>query len=273
MTVFDSFMWFMPLYILGGAITGLIAGLFGLGGGVVLVPLLLYLFSLQGLPEQHIPVMAAATALSTVLVTSAVAGHRYHRYGTVDWEVSRHLLPGFAMGALAGSFTATLVPAAFLKLLFAGYLWWAAWRIAFKWQPHASGRSTHLHEILPLSGFAIGLTSAMLGVGGGTMTVPLLLKLGFPMPVPLAVSIICAFPTALTGTLGYIFWGLGQEGLPWGSFGYVYLPAALAVILVSPFTAPLGVHLAHILPAELLKRWFAVLLFFLGNRIFYSTIF
>ncbi len=267
----NSFMWFLPLYLLGGAVTGLVAGLFGLGGGVVLVPLLLYLFSLQGLPEDHIPVMAAATALSTILITAAAAGHRYHRYGTVDWEVSRWLLPGFAMGALAGSFIATVIPAAYLKIFFAFYLWWAAWRVAYKWQPHLGHRPPHLHEILPLSGFAIGLVSAMLGVGGGTMTVPLLLKLGFPMPIPLAVSVICTLPAALTGTLGYIFWGLGRDDLPPEALGYVYLPASFAVMLVSPFTAPLGVHLAHTIPSDLLKRLFAGLLLFLGTRIFLTA--
>lgn len=272
MELFNNFMLFLPLYLLGGAVTGLVAGLFGLGGGVVLVPLLYFLFTLQGMPEAHVPVMAAATSLSTIIATAAVAGHRYHYYGSVDWEVSRSLLPGFAMGALAGSFVATVIPAFYLKLLFALYLWWAAWRVAYRWQPHLGHRPPHLHEILPLAGFGIGMISAMLGVGGGTMTVPLLIKFGFPMPIPLAVSVICTFPAALIGTLGYIFWGWNEEGLPWGSLGYVYLPAALAVMAVTPFTAPLGVRLAHLLPGELMKRLFAGLLFFLGGRIFWTAV-
>lgn len=259
-----------PLFLIIGALAGLVAGLFGLGGGVVLVPLLLVLFSWLGFPADLIPVMAVASSLATIVVTALAAVYAHQRLGSIDWQAVRRLLPSIVVGSIAGAWLAEHIPSEWLKTFFAVFLIVVAFQILLQWRPQ-QGISHPTPGVLLISGGLIGLFSSLLGIGGGTLTVPLLVRFSFPMRVAVAVSSACAIPIAVAGTLSYGVLGLGHETLPAGSLGYVYLPAFVGITATSIFTAPLGAKLVHQLPSQTVRRGFAVSLLLIALKILYGN--
>ncbi|WP_022948107.1 sulfite exporter TauE/SafE family protein [Methylohalobius crimeensis] len=257
------------LYAAAGGLAGLTAGLFGLGGGVVLVPALLYLFAWQGFPPPYIPVAAVATSLATIMVTAIVSIGAHHRLGSLDWRAASRLFPGIVIGSLFGAWLADQLPGDWLKTVFAVYLLGVAMQMLWRWRP-APAVTQPQPWLLTGVGGAIGTLSAMLGIGGGTLTVPFLVKCAYPMRVAVAVSSACGFPIALAGTIAYGILGWEVADLPSGSAGYVYLPAFFGIIAASMLTAPLGARLAHRLPAETLRQLFAGVLILIGGKVLYG---
>ncbi len=259
----------LPLYVICGAVAGLLAGLFGLGGGVILVPALLFLFAWQGFPSQTIAVTAVATSLATIVVTGLSSALAHRRLGSLKWEAVQHLLPGIVLGAVAGAWLAEQLPAEWLASVFALYLLGVAVQMGWRWQPNPGARFPN-PSLLTTAGGGIGMLAAMLGIGGGTLTVPLLVRWAFPMRTAVAVSSACGLPIALAGTVSYGVLGWNTPGLPPGSIGYVYLPAFLGIVASSTLVAPFGASLAHRIPAQVLKRLFAVILIGIAIRILYD---
>lgn len=259
----------LSLYGAAGALAGLVAGLFGLGGGVVLVPALWFLFAWQGFPPQFIPVAAVATSLATIVVTAVASVWTHLRLGSLDWNAVGRLLPGVVLGSMFGAWLAERLPGDWLKTLFAVYLLVVAGQMIWRWQPKP-GAAQPRSWIMLGAGGAIGTLSAMLGIGGGTLTVPFLVRCAFPMRVAVAVSSACGLPIALAGTLGYAVLGWDAPNLPPGSIGYVYLPAFFSIVATSILTAPLGAWLAYRLSAEVLKCLFALGLVLISLKILYG---
>ncbi len=249
------------LYCLSfGGLAGLVAGLFGIGGGIILVPFFLWLFSAKGFSQDLVMHSAVATSLATIIVTAISSVFAHHKLGSVLWNVVHKLAPGVLIGAVTGAALADKLPTETLRLIFACYLLIVSVEMIFQWRLKAEKQHPS-SLMLVISGIAIGALSSVLGIGGGTLTVPLLTKYGFPIRNAVAISSACGLPIAISGSISFALLGLGKTSLPEGSIGYVYWPAFLGIVLTSILMAPVGAKLAHRLPTKILKRIFAGLLF------------
>lgn len=248
-----------------GLISGLLAGLFGIGGGLVIVPVLVFLFAAHGFPADAAMLMAVATSLAAIMFTAAASVYSHHRLGAVLWPKVFRLAPGILVGAGFGAWLADYLPADVLKSIFIFYLLYVGIEMARGAQPKPD---TLQPSQLMDGGIAvvIGLISALVGIGGGTLTVPYLVKTHYPMRNAVAISSACGLPIALAGSVSYALLGLKTDYLPEFSLGYVYLPSFFAVGFSSLFTAPIGAKLANKLPAKKLKRYFSLLIFLIAAK-------
>lgn len=253
------------LYLLTGLAGGVLAGLVGIGGGIVIVPALYFLFAWQGFADQHLMQLAVATSLATIIVTAISATRAHHRRGAVMWPSVFMLTPGLLIGAAAGGILARGMASDGLRVLFGFFEIAVALQLAFAARPPA-GRGLPGRLGMTLGGGVIGSLSALFGIGGGTLTVPFLLWCNVAIHRAVATAAACGLPIALAGSLTFVIAGWRLPDLPPGSLGYVYWPAALVIVLASYMAAPLGARLAHALPVVTLKRLFAVLLALIGLR-------
>lgn len=256
----------VALYAGFGALAGVVSGLFGVGGGIVIVPFLAWLLPRRGFPDDLVMLVAVATSLATIIVTSVSAVAAHHRKGAVRWPVVWRFAPGVLLGAAAGTLLAERLPVPLFKLMFALFLFIVAARMYRGTRGnHAAARSS------PMSRFAascmIGAVSAILGIGGGTLSVPYLTRGGMPVHYAVAISNALGFPLAVAGTISYVLLGGRRDDIPDPHIGYVYGPAFVGIILTSIAFAPLGAHLAHRLPTRTLRRGFALLLAIVGVRL------
>jgi uncharacterized protein len=252
--------------LLLGMFSGILAGLFGIGGGLVIVPVLVFLFTAHGLPTDLIMVMAIATSLATIIPTATSSVLAHHRLGSVLWDKVFRLVPGVILGAILGAAVAGHINAGFLRAIFIIFLLYVGIQMAIGVQPKI-GSADYSRQIDFRVAGAIGLLSSLLGIGGGTLTVPYLVHCQYPMRNAVAIASACGLPIAVAGTLSYMVLGMNAPNLPEWSFGYVYLPSFLGVGLGSIFTAPFGAKLAHKLPAQQLKRYFSLLIFVLAVKL------
>lgn len=241
-----------------GSISGVLAGLFGIGGGVVLVPFFLWLFTKQGFPQDTVMHTAIATSLATIIITSISSVTAHHRLGSLLWDIVAKLTPGVFIGAIIGAALADHLPADSLRMFFAVYLFFVGVEMAFQWQPKRAKEQAS-SVVLRFSGVVIGILSSILGIGGGTLTVPLLSRFNVPMRNAVAVSSACGLPIAISGTISFAVLGWNKPGLSEGSIGYIYWPAFVGIVLTSTLMAPVGAKLAHKLPTKSLKRFFSLL--------------
>lgn len=260
----------LALYLLLGALAGVVAGLFGIGGGLLIVPVLVFTFELQGIPAAVLTHMAVATSLATIVITSISSIRTHHQHGAVRWELFRPLGVGILLGAVLGVNTAVQLPGPVLQLSIGIFVLVVAVQMALNLKPSA-GDSLPSKLELGAAGGGIGWASAIFGIGGGTLTVPYLSWRRISMPQAVATSAACGLPIALMGAATNVGLGWGDPDLPEWSLGYVYLPAFMGIVLASSLTAPVGARLAHRLPQARLKRVFALFLlvvslrFILGN--------
>ncbi|MCX8004499.1 MAG: sulfite exporter TauE/SafE family protein [Burkholderiaceae bacterium] len=254
-----------------GAATGFAAGLLGIGGGMLLVPFLTLLFTARGFPSEHIVHMAIATSLATILFTSLSSVRAHHRRGAVLWPVVRLFAPGILIGSLAGARVAGWLPTFWLALGFAVFVAFSATQMLLDRKP-APNRELPQRWGMFGAGLGIGVLSSFVGAGGGFISVPFMVWCNVRIHNAVATSAALGFPIAAAGTVGYVWAGLREPGLPAGSLGFVYLPALAAVVAASVFTAPLGARVAHALDVRRLKRVFAVLLYLLAAYMLYKAI-
>jgi len=252
-----------------GCFSGVLAGLFGLGGGVVLVPFFLVLFEAHGIASHLLMLMAVATSLATIIITSIAACVAHHRMGAVIWKYVFNLSYGIVLGVMLGAWVADSIAAENLRFIFALYLLYVAVQIAMQSKLKATFKPLNA-PVLKISGVVIGFVSSVLGIGGGTLTVPLLARHQMPMRNAVAISSACGLPIAVIGTISYAFLGWQKTGLPEGSVGYVYLPAFFGIIMTSMLTAPIGAKLANKLPTKKLKRYFSLLLFAVAGKLLWA---
>lgn len=239
-----------------GAVTGIMAGLFGIGGGLIVVPALAFWLPMKGIgPDQALHV-AIATSLASITVTASASAWAHFRRGAVDLRALSWLVPGLLLGSGGGALIVALVPRAPLTVFVAAFCLFAAWQI---WRPRAAdaaGRAPPSGLTLLPAGLGIGLVSAGVGIGGGSLTVPLLYRLGTGMREAIATSAAAGLPIALAGTLSYMRADTPHALSAW-AIGLVDFKLALAIGSLSVLTAPIGAALAHRWPVQRLKRGFA----------------
>lgn len=256
---------FLLIYLILGTIAGVLAGLLGIGGGLIIVPVLALAFAAQKFDaalEMH---LAIATSLAAVTFTAVSSAWAHHRRGAVRWDVVARLAPGIVIGAFIAGLGARYLSSAALRVMFGVFACAAAVNMAWERGPSAQ-RDLPGPVGLTVAGGVIGAISTLVGIGGGTMTVPFLAWCRVEMRTAVGSSAACGFPIAVAGALALGTAGWGVPGLPAYSTGYVHWPAALGVALASIFAAPLGVRLAHTVPVRSLRLIFAVLLLLLGMK-------
>lgn len=257
------------MLILAGCSAGLIAGLFGVGGGVVMVPVLYSVLGLTADEQMNASLMhiALATSLATIFATAISSVLAHAKRGAVNWSWFKRMVPGLMLGAVAGSQVAHYLDTDSLRLVF-GVFELLLGITMLRPKAAVSGQSMKplATWVLATASFAIGKISAIAGIGGGTLSVPFLSKLGFKMQHAVATSAAFGIPIALFGAIGYVVAGWDVAGLPANSLGYINMPAMFALIIGSVFVAPLGARLAHAITAEKLRFMFAILLIVMGIK-------
>ncbi len=256
------------LYLATGVFAGLASGLLGVGGGLIIVPMLFYIFGTQNLPGEHLMHMALATSLATIIITSISSTRAHHRKQAVLWPVFLSLAPGICLGAWLGGLAASEIKTDILKPAFGIFELMVALHLL--WNRQSAQHHVTLNKIKSvLGGVIIGLISAIVGIGGGTLTVPFLHWHNIAMRKAVATSAACGFPIAVFGAASYIYTGWTVPNLPPQTFGYVHLTAFAFIIITSYLFAPLGARLAHSLPENSLRKGFAFFLILVGlNMIF-----
>lgn len=257
-------------YIALGVIAGFIAGLLGVGGGLIIVPVLIIIFQSNNFTADIIVHMAIGTSLASIVFTSISSIYAHHfQHGAVRWDIVKSLTPGIIIGALLGAVIADFISATILKKFFAIFELVVAFQMALNIKAHAARTLPKLTGMTSV-GIAIGVISSIVGIGGGTLTVPFLSWCNIKIQNAVATSSACGLPIAIAGCVGFIVMGWNETTLPENTFGYIYWPAFLAIVISSIFLAPLGAWLAHRLSATKLKRSFSIVLFILGIKMLLS---
>lgn len=249
-----------------GAVAGLAAGYLGIGGGMVIVPVLsLYLQDKFPLFTAHSQ-QAVATSLATILVTGTVAAISHYRRGAIDWVWVKQLAPGLFVGALAGVWVADQISSDWLIRIFSIFALLSGLRMLLN-KPRPQATFSLGPFGMRSSGVVIGSLSSLLGIGGGTLSVPMLNACGVKIHQAVAIASAAGVVIAVTGTLGFIISGLDLQMPPPGSFGYIYLPALLGIVIISALTAPLGVKWVHKSRPQLVRQIFGGLLILVALRL------
>ena len=246
-----------------GAIGGFLAGLLGIGGGMIMVPFMTFILTAKGFPAEYVVKMAVATSLATICFTSLSSVWAHHKRGAVLWPVAKTLAPGILVGSIIGAQIAVALPTRILSLLFALFIAFSATQMLIDRKPKPSRTLPSTAGMFAM-GNLIGVVSAVLGAGGAFISVPFMTWCNIKIHQAVATSAALGFPIALAGTLGYIWAGQNMPDMPPGSIGYVYLPGLVFIALASISTAPLGARTAHRMDIGPLKRAFAVVLYILA---------
>ncbi len=247
----------LVLYLLLGAFAGFMAGLLGLSGGGILVPLLASLFMWQGMEADKVVHLALGTALTAMVVSSSASTRAHAARGTVMWRVVGSMAPGIMLGAFMISQMAANIHASWIALFFTVFMALVAGQLFVNWQPKPSTKPMTLFGLM-MAGMGIGSASALAAVGGGFLTVVYLGYKNVEMKKAIGTSAAIGLPTAITGAVGYMLSGWSEtSGSPY-TLGYVYVPAFFAISLASVVAAPYGVRCSQGLPEAHLKKIFAL---------------
>ncbi|MGL5007431.1 MAG: sulfite exporter TauE/SafE family protein [Plesiomonas sp.] len=253
----------MLLFILAclllGAVVGVLAGLLGIGGGLIVVPALAFLLPKAGVLPQHLMPIALGTSLASIVLTGISSSWRHHQLGNVDWKIVKAMIPGGIIGAVIGAHAITLIPSAMISKVFGVLVLILALQMAWSVKIIAV-HSLPSKKRLFTAGTLIGVFSSLAGIGGGSLTVPYLNWHSVSMRTAIGISAVCSMMLGVGGSLTLILSGLHEPNLPAYSLGYVYLPALFCIALTSIQTSKVGANLVSRLPVPTLKKGFAVLL-------------
>jgi uncharacterized membrane protein YfcA len=253
-----------------GLCTGFLAGLLGIGGGMIMVPFLTYIMTSRGAAPDLAVKMAIATSMSTIIFTSISSVRAHHKRGAVRWDIVKGLAPGIMLGAVLASLGVfALLKGSLLAIFFALFVSFSATQMFLDKKPAASRQMPGLGGQLA-GGGVIGFLSGLVGAGGGFVSVPFMTWCNVAIHNAVATSAALGFPIAVFNTFGYVVAGQSLQGLPSGSWGYVWLPALVVIASASVFMAPLGAKAAHALPVKQLKRVFASVLYLLAAYMLYK---
>jgi uncharacterized membrane protein YfcA len=266
-------MTFEPLLIIELALLGLssgfLAGLLGIGGGMMMVPFITVILTGRGVGADLAVKMAIATAMATIIFTSISSVRAHHQRGAVRWDLVKGLAPGILLGGFIASLGVfALLKGSWLALFFAFFVSFSATQMFLDKKPVPTRQVPGTGGLLGAGGF-IGFLSGLVGAGGGFVSVPFMTWCNVPIHNAVATSAALGFPIALANGVGYAIGGQGLHGLPPYSFGYIWLPALVVIASCSVLTAPLGAKAAHSLPVKPLKRVFALLLYVLAAYMLY----
>jgi uncharacterized membrane protein YfcA len=247
-----------------GACAGFLAGLLGIGGGMIMVPFMTIILEGQNFPEEYVVKMAVATSLATICFTSLSSVRAHHKHGAVLWPVARVLAPGILVGALVGAQIAAALPTRILGWVFSLFIAYSATQMILDRKPKPTRTLPGGWGMFGM-GNVIGLLSSVVGAGGAFVSVPFMAWCNIKIHQAVATSSALGFPIALAGTLGYIWAGRNLPDMPPGAFGYLYLPGLLVIATTSILTAPLGARTAHRMDIRPLKRAFGGVLYLLAG--------
>ena len=251
-----------------GTCTGFLAGLLGIGGGMVMVPFITFMLSHRGVEDDLAVKMAIATSMATIIFTSISSVRAHHKRGAVRWDLVKGLAPGIVLGSMLGSVGVfALLKGSYLAIFFGLFVGFSATQMFLDKKPATSRQMPGFTGQLG-AGAGIGFLSGLVGAGGGFISVPFMAWCNVAIHNAVATSAALGFPIAVANVLGYIWSGLSLEGLPEGAFGYIWLPALAIIAMCSVVTAPLGAKAAHNLPVKKLKRIFASMLYLLALYMF-----
>ncbi|MEH6455877.1 MAG: sulfite exporter TauE/SafE family protein [Cocleimonas sp.] len=247
------------ILIITGGFAGILAGMLGIGGGILIVPVFVFIFRYQGIDSEIIMHMAIGTSLATIVVTSLSSIRAHQAHGAIKWSIAKLMAPSIIIGAFIGSAIADTLPSDTLRFIFVPFMLLVAVQMAFGRPPEAQ-RQLPQKLGMSLAGGFIGSLSSILGIGGGALNVPFMTFCNVSARNAVATSAAIGFPIAVAGTIGFVISGWNVSNLPEWSLGYINLKAALSIVIISALTAPLGAKLTHIMPVSLLKKTFALLL-------------
>lgn len=252
------------LYTVVGAFAGFLSGLFGLGGGIIIVPALILTFTANGHSAEVVTHLAIGTSLATIVVTSITSTLIHHERMAVRWDLASWLVPGIVIGAVLGGLMAVTLSGFTLQFLFG----WLMVLVAIQMlrRSAVSPMSQPVKPYLTVGGVFIGAFSALFGIGGGTLTTPFLSRFGIKIRQAVGTSAACGLPIAIAGGSTFLIYGLGHEALPKGSLGFIFMPAWLGMIITSMPFARFGALVAHRIDEQLLKQLFAGTIFVFGVR-------
>jgi uncharacterized membrane protein YfcA len=262
----------IAVFLILGAFVGFMAGLLGIGGGGILVPVLTTIFIYQGFAIDNVVHVALGSSMACIMVTSFSSLRAHHANGAVIWQLVKTMAPAIVIGTFIATFVAAKISSKGLAIFFSVFMAYVASQMFRAKKVQASGSSAGKVE-LGLVAFGIGAISALVSIGGGSLTVPYLTWRNIDIRKAIGTSAALGFPIAVTGTLGYLINGFVDGGVnPQYTFGFVYLPAVLLVTIPSFFTAPIGAKLTQTLPVQTLKKVFGVLLLLLSMKMLVSLL-
>jgi len=242
-----------------GAVVGFFAGLLGIGGGLIIVPVLIYLLPLLGISAELAFPMALATSLASIIFTSSSAALAHHKNGNIPWPIAKKLVITVAIGAILGAVIAGMLSLKALTVIFASAVLILAIYMFLSIKVERTA-ALPTNWVLQLIGLFTGVLASLMGIAGGAILVPILMYYSLSIRQAIGVATASGIVVALFGALGYVVIGFGQNDLPSWSIGYIYLPALLGIVLTSSLFAPLGVKAGAKLPLRYLKKGFALFL-------------
>lgn len=249
-----------------GTIVGFLAGLFGIGGGLIIVPSLVYLLPMAGVTQENLMSVALGTSFSTIVITAFSSAQRHHKLGNVDWNVSKIFIPSIMISVFLAGLVISGLDAKLMSKLFAVMVIYLAGRMIFSLKKEQKIKPLTTQGTI-VAGGVIGALSSVAGIGGGAFIVPFLNSRGLEMKRAIGTSSFCGAFLGLSGTFSFITSGWNVE-MPDYSLGYIYLPALLGITLTSYFTSKLGANAANVLPVATLKKAFAVMLVAIAINMF-----
>jgi uncharacterized membrane protein YfcA len=255
-----------------GVCTGFLAGLLGIGGGMVMVPFLTFMLSHRGVDADLTVKMAIATSMATIIFTSISSVRAHHKRGAVRWDLVKGLAPGIVLGSMIGSLGVfAMLKGSYLAIFFGLFVGFSATQMFLDKKPAPSRQVPGMAGLLG-AGSGIGFLSGLVGAGGGFISVPFMAWCNVAIHNAVATSAALGFPIAVANVLGYVVSGMSVEGLPADAFGFIWIPALVVIAACSVLTAPLGAKAAHMLPVKKLKRIFGSVLYVLAIYMFYKGI-
>lgn len=259
-------------FVIAGAFAGLSAGLFGVGGGMIIVPVLVWIFTAYHFPPEVVTHLAIGTSLATIAVTSLSSLMAHNKRGGVRWEIWRHMALGLVIGSLVGAGVADMIDGQVLQVIIGVGALLMALKMLFLSNKEQPNRSLPHAGVQFGAGTGIGLASSIFGIGGGSLTVPFLNWAGLPMRQSVGTSAACGLPIALAGAAGFAWFGQDVVNMPKGTVGFIHVTGFLYISVASFAMAKIGAKLAHVLPALMLKRAFGILLLIAGGQLLLSGI-
>lgn len=265
----------MTLWWLGypaiGALAGFLAGLFGVGGGLAIVPLLYILFAAQGFPHEHLMHLALGTAATSIIFTSITSMREHHKLGNIAWPIVRAMAPGLVLGAALGSGFAAQLPTRPLALIFTAIVLYAAGQMIIGFKPHASRQMPGAGAQF-VFGVMVGAVGALVAASGGFLSIPFMVWHNMPMKRAIGTSSGIGVPIAVVGAITYLGSGMQATGLPPFSVGYVNLPALIGIVSCTMLFAPLGARVATNLEVGKLKRVYGIYLLVIAVKMLHSSL-
>lgn len=257
--------------LLMGTCGGFLAGLLGIGGGMILVPFVAMIFTARHFAPQLVLHMAIATSLATILFTSISSVRAHHQHRAVQWRIAFLLTPGIVAGAWIGPWIGKQMNTATLSLFFGLFVAFIATQMLRAKKPTGSRELPGTAGMFAAGG-VIGVLAGLVGAGGGFISIPFMSWCNVKLHNAVATSAALGFPIALAGTVSNVYFGWNAPGLPPYSLGFIYLPALVVIAAASVTMAPLGARMAHTLPVRRLQRIFAAILYLLAAYMLWKAL-